>query len=192
MKRKLRHDILAWRERIDKETRQQKSRLIKDKLLALNLFQSSSTIMFFLSFKSEVDTFPIICRALKMGKRVVVPKTVPAEKKMIPSLLSDLKADLEPGLKGIMEPKMSLLRPVAAQEIDLVLVPGVAFDRAGNRLGYGGGYYDRFFPLLRQNTPLVALAFEGQLVNEVPTGPYDKKVDLLITEERIYYFNSSC
>ncbi len=174
---------------MDPEEINKKSCIIKDKLLSLNCFKGAQTVMFFLSFGSEVNTFPIIDKALKLGKRVVVPKTIPDRREMIPSLLLDLSADLEPGLKGILEPKASSLRPVPAKEIDLVVVPGVAFDSYGNRLGYGGGYYDRFFQLLKENTPLVALAFAGQLVEEVPINPHDKKVGVLITEEKIYIFN---
>jgi len=122
---------------------------------------------------------------LAHGKRVVAPKTVHRERRMIISEVFDVENDLAPGLWNIPEPRPECLRPVDVSEIDLVIVPGVAFDERGNRLGYGGGYYDRFFTELRDGVPLVAVAFEVQVLPEVPVAPWDRRVDLIITESRI-------
>lgn len=189
LKKELRKNILTRRDQLGNREIESKSTAIMDKLLGTDLFAQANTVMFFLSFGSEVSTFPMIEKSLEIGKQVVVPKTVREKRQMIPSLLLDIENDLTPGMKGILEPKDNCLRPVAPDIISMVVVPGVAFDLNGNRLGYGGGYYDRFFNLLNADTPLVAMAFSCQVLEEIPTGPFDKKVDLLLTEERTYVFN---
>jgi 5-formyltetrahydrofolate cyclo-ligase len=122
---------------------------------------------------------------MALGKRVCIPKALPKSRELIPSLLLDWGEDLDPGAYEIPEPRSGALRPIEASEIDLLIVPGVAFDLKGNRLGYGGGYYDRFFPLLRPQTPLVALAFELQIVSWVPVEEWDQQVHCIVTEERV-------
>ena len=106
---------------------------------------------------------------------------------MILSEILDVNEDLAPGPWNIPEPKLEKLRPLEPEEIDFVVVPGVAFDQQGNRLGYGGGYYDRFFTQLRAEVPLVAITFEVQVLAEIPVAPWDRQVDLLITEKRVIH-----
>ncbi|NLZ39330.1 MAG: 5-formyltetrahydrofolate cyclo-ligase [Firmicutes bacterium] len=184
-KKQLRQAVLQQRDLLTAAEIEAHSESIKEKLFSLPEYQAAQTIMFFLNFGKEVMTLKMLPQALKQGKRVVVPKTVPKEKRMILSEIYDIEKDLAPGLWQIPEPKEDSLRPVAPQEIDFVVVPGVAFDLSGNRLGYGGGYYDRFFPQLRPGVPLVALTFELQLVEQVPVDSWDRQVDLIITEKRI-------
>ena len=184
-KKQLRQAVLQQRDLLTAAEIKAHSESIKEKLFSLPEYQAAQTIMFFLNFGKEVMTLKMLPQALKQGKRVVVPKTVPKEKRMILSEIYDIEKDLAPGLWQIPEPKEDSLRPVAPQEIDFVVVPGVAFDLSGNRLGYGGGYYDRFFPQLRPGVPLVALTFELQLVEQVPVDSWDRQVDLIITEKRI-------
>ncbi|HPU01831.1 MAG: 5-formyltetrahydrofolate cyclo-ligase [Firmicutes bacterium] len=183
-KRALRKEILARRDRLSASEIAAWSKAIARRLLELPPYREAGTIMFFLSFGSEVDTGEMIEESLARGKRVLVPKTVPEERRLIPSELLDCAKDLAPGAYGIREPRPEALRPVAPCQIDLLIVPGVAFDLKGNRLGYGGGYYDRFFNRLRPGVPLVALAFELQLVEHVPVEPWDRRVDWLLTEKR--------
>ena len=184
-KKQLRQAVLQQRDLLTAAEIEAHSESIKEKLFSLPEYQAAQTIMFFLNFGKEVMTLKMLPQALKQGKRVVVPKTVPKEKRVILSEIYDIEKDLAPGLWQIPEPKEDSLRPVAPQEIDFVVVPGVAFDLSGNRLGYGGGYYDRFFPQLRPGVPLVALTFELQLVEQVPVDSWDRQVDLIITEKRI-------
>jgi len=161
------------------------SRQIARRLYGLPEYRESRVIMFFLSFRSEVDTRSMVEESLARGKEVLVPKALPDSRELIASRLLDCREDLAPGAYGIPEPKESALRAVDPLQIDLLIVPGVAFSEDGRRLGYGGGYYDRFFGRLRPEVPLLALAFELQIVPEVPVQPWDRPVDLIVTEKRV-------
>jgi len=186
-KRVLRKEIFARRDSLTAEEILAKSRDIAQQLARLPFYQKeeSQTIMFFLSFRSEVETREMVEDNLARGNRVLVPKSLPEERKLIPSQLLDFEKDLAPGAYDIPEPRPEALRPVNPEHIDLLIVPGVAFDLQGNRLGYGGGYYDRFFERLRPGVPLVALAFELQIVRQVPVEPWDRRMDWLVTEKRV-------
>ncbi|MBS3947384.1 MAG: 5-formyltetrahydrofolate cyclo-ligase [Dethiobacter sp.] len=184
-KQTLRREVLARREALSWEEIGEKSRQIAVRLFALPAYRQAATVMYFLNFGKEVQTLDMVTASLAHGKRVVAPKTVHSERRMILSEILDVALDLAPGRWGIPEPKPERLRPVAADEIDFVLVPGVAFDERGNRLGYGGGYYDRFFAELREDVPLVALTFEVQVVPEVPVASWDRQIDIILTEERL-------
>ena len=98
--------------------------------------------------------------------------------------IEDADADVEPGYRGIPEPREALAR-VDPRDVDWVLVPGVAFDAGGRRLGYGGGYYDRLLVLLDPGVPKVAGAYEMQIVSEIPAAPHDLRVDAIATSERL-------
>lgn len=188
VKKSLRRSVIEARDKLSQTEIKEKSQAIAEKFCQLESFQKADTIMFFLSFGSEVDTWPLIEKSFEDRKTVVVPRPEKKEKKLIPSQLINWEEDLTPGVYGILEPLPEKTRPVDPQKIDLLVVPGVAFDINGNRLGYGGGYYDRFFERLRSDVPLAAIAFEIQMVDEVPVTPWDRKVDLLITEDRVIYF----
>lgn len=189
LKKELRKKVLAARNGMEMAEIEAKSGLIREKLFSLKEFLEAETVLFFLSFGKEVRTEAMVRESLKRGKKVLVPKTDTKNHRLILSRLLDYDTDLAPGVWGIPEPRPEALRPAEPREVDLVVVPGVAFDGEGNRLGYGGGYYDRLFPLLRRETPLVALAFACQLVEAVPTASYDKKIHLLITEKEVLRFS---
>ncbi len=182
-KKELRKKVLAVRNRLSADELALKSEEIKKKLFARADFRQKRNIMFFLTFGKEVRTEAMVREALTQGKKIIVPKTDTQNNALILSWLHNYDKDLEPGIWGIPEPPAASLRPVTPSEIDLVIVPGVAFDRNGNRLGYGGGYYDRFFTKLKKGVPLVALAFACQVVEYIPTGRFDKKIDCLVTED---------
>ena len=184
-KKSLRKKVLAARDSLTWDQVEANSVKIAEQLFALPQYRAAQTIMYFLNFGKEVLTMKMVPQTLAHGKRAVATKTVTKERRMILSEIYDLEADLEPGLWGIPEPKAEALRPLEPTEIDFVIVPGVAFDLQGNRLGYGGGYYDRFFPQLREGVPLVAVTFELQIVKEVPVDPWDRRVDFIITEKRV-------
>lgn len=183
-KHALRKQIFALRDSLGAAEIARLSKAVAGQLEKLPFYRQARTIMFFLSFRSEVDTREMVEDNLARGNRVLVPKAIPEKRELIPSELLDYKKDLAPGVYGIPEPRQEALRPVDPRQIDLLIVPGVAFDLQGNRLGYGGGYYDRFFDRLRPGVPLVALAFELQLVEKVPVDPWDRRMDWLVTEKR--------
>lgn len=182
LKKQLRKEIIARRNSLAAVDREEKSALITRRVLALPFWEQARIIMCYVSFGSEVNTFPLITTALEQGKRVAVPLCQPEGRRLLAAEVSDFPGDLRPGTWGILEPRPETLRPLAPGFIDLVLVPGVAFDRAGNRLGYGGGYYDRFLATLRPGARAIALAFSEQIVADVYPQAHDRPVDMVITD----------
>lgn len=187
-KKELRKKILSIRDSLSNGEITKKSEEIKERLFSLKEYQNNKNVMFFLSFGKEVRTESMVRESLSNKKKIIVPKTDVKNKALILSWLKDYDKDLAPGLWGIPEPSPEAIRLANPKEIDLVIVPGVAFDLKGNRLGYGGGFYDRFFPTLREGVPLISISFNCQIVDKVPTTIYDKKVDSLITEDNVFYF----
>ncbi|MGI9953482.1 5-formyltetrahydrofolate cyclo-ligase [Moorellaceae bacterium AZ2] len=185
MRKELRKEILARRNNLTAEAVARKSRAIQERLLSLSSWQEARTVMIYVSFGSEVRTEGLLQEALGQGKRVAVPYCQKEKRELIASEVYRYPEDLSPGTWGIMEPRLETLRPLDPQAIDLCIVPGVAFDEGGNRLGYGAGYYDRFLPNLRPGTPKIALAFDIQIVATTHPSLHDIPVDLIITETRI-------
>ncbi len=185
LKKELRARIQASRDALSQAEREELSRRVGDNLWAVPEFQAAHTIFFFISFRSEVSTEPMIRRAIAEGKRVCLPYTYPETKAMVASQVLDFDAELRLGNYDILEPAEEFIRPVEPAGIDLIITPGVAFDLGGGRCGYGGGYYDRFFNQRKADCPLVALAFELQIVDAVPRGEHDELVDKVVTEERV-------
>jgi 5-formyltetrahydrofolate cyclo-ligase len=186
-KKSLREKVLALRTELSLDERRKKSRMIQDRLISTQEFQEARTVMLFLNFRDEVETSDIAQTVIDLGKTLVLPRCAP-KGIILPALIRNLDTDIEPGTWGIREPKKENLQQVNPLDIDCVIVPGAAFDREGYRLGYGGGYYDRFFERLNKCTPKIALAFSCQVVPKVPVEPFDKKIDLLITEEGVIRF----
>jgi len=173
----------------------EKSKKIQTHLFNLAEFRTSSRIMFYVSMGKEVFTHQMIERALEEGKEVAVPLTLPSPSILLPCLITNFTEDLEEGPWGILQPKKSKI-PAAPEcfrgagekvttSIDLVIVPGLAFDRKGNRLGRGKGFYDRFLASLPPSVPKIALAFSRQIVEKVPTDKKDIPVDKIISEEEV-------
>ena len=176
----LRGRVLAQRDDLPAETRTADSHAISARVEALPSFALAQTIVLTLPFGSEWNTRPLAARALRVGKRVVVPRVDRVARMLRLHAVVDLDADVVAGYLNIPEPRESL--PIVEPDaIDWVLVPGVAFDGSGRRLGYGGGFYDRLLPLIRDSAPRIAGAFDVQIVDEVPTGPHDRRVDGVVS-----------
>lgn len=190
-KNELRKDIIAGRNALSEREVTEKSKKITKRIMELMEYQNARTIMAYIDFRNEVQTESLIQDALRRSKRVAVPITDIVNKKLIPSLLKNYPGDLAPGTWGILEPKPECVQPVDPGEIDLVIVPGVAFDTMGNRLGYGGGFYDRFLPRTRRDTIFLSPAFELQVKPCVYPGEHDIPIHLLVTEDRIFDFRST-
>jgi len=163
--------------------RRQRSATIRKKLFKLHEFVSSRCIMLYVSQgRSEVETKPIIKKALDMGKKVVLPTALVKKKNIRPVRFRNFKDGLKKGPHGIYEPKKSRSeRPISKKEIDLVIVPGLAFDRDNNRLGHGQGYYDNFLRMLPDGTPKIGLGFRFQLFDKIPTTSNDVSLARVIT-----------
>jgi 5-formyltetrahydrofolate cyclo-ligase len=179
-KREIRKKVLAIRNGMKPGEIEAKSGDIVRRLTALQDLRESSTLMVFLSFGSEVRTDGLLRWGWEAGKRMVVPLCRPEDRGLTPCLLGSF-AELEIGRYGIREPKGEMIRPVPREEIDAILVPAVAFDRRGHRVGYGGGYYDRFLPEVPRAVRIGA-AYSCQIVAMVPEDPHDLPVDRIVTE----------
>jgi 5-formyltetrahydrofolate cyclo-ligase len=179
-KRNIRRLVLHRRDVLLEEDRRARSAVITERLIALPELRSAKTVMAFWSFGSEVDTSGLIEALHAAGKRVVLPRVDGREVAAIVYVPGDPTAATP---FGAMEPTSAeIVRPT---EIDVVIAPGVAFDRNGGRVGYGGGFYDRFLRTVRADTPVIGLAFAVQLVDEVPRGEHDRLVDVVVTEEEL-------
>lgn len=180
-KEEVRRKILSIRDSLDPAEAKQKSRLIFLNLKKLRIFNDARVIHTYVSSKkNEVDTIEIIDYLLSQGKRVIVP-VIDKERKILQHSELNSLLELERSTFRILEPRQ--IRNVNIKEIEIVLVPAVAVDKTGNRVGLGGGYYDRF---LRQiNCPKIALVYDFQVVDEIEVLPNDSPVDFIVTETKI-------
>jgi len=185
-KSRIRQDVLRKRDSLDPDIRKAKDSLIKEQLFSLAEFQQAPVLFFFSSFRSEVSTSAQIAEALSLGKRVILPSVDSLNKELRLYEIKQL-SELSAGYMGIPEPAVAEERERDINDVTLVIMPGAAFDPKGNRLGYGGGYYDRLLSRLRRRIPLVALAYEEQLVDSLPTGPHDIRVHMIVTDQRVIH-----
>ena len=165
----LRESILRKLRNQEEESRQRKSSLILSKFFSLPEVKQSNTILFYASFDGEVMTVDMIKKALELGKEIGLPKVNRLEKILEPRVVSSFEKDLEKGQYGILEPVAGRDNALAAKDIDLVVVPGVAFDKQNHRLGRGAGYYDRFLAKLPSHIPTIGFAFDFQIVDQIPS-----------------------
>lgn len=186
-KRAMRERIVALRDAIPADARAEASRAIMQRIAALASFRRARCVILTLPYRSEWNARLLVEHALEDGKTVAAPR-VDTRSRMLHALaIEDPARDIEAGYRGIPEPRAGC-RAIALADVDWVLVPGVAFDAAGRRLGYGGGYYDRLLPLLPATAPRVAGAFDAQIVEAVPAAAHDIGVDCVVTESRTLPF----
>ena len=189
MKPTLKLQVIEKREKLTKQEVKEKSRKIIDNLRSLKEFQSAKNILFYVSFNKEVNTQELIKELLgKKEKTVVVPYLI----KNYPILqLSELKNfdELEEKSFGIMEPREFYIREFSIDRLDLVILPGIVFDKEGYRIGFGHGYYDRFLKKLKKNVKKIGLAFEVQIVDNIPEEKHDVPVDVVVTEKGVIRCN---
>jgi len=187
LKDTLRKNMLHQRKNMDMQKVNTWSTKITETIIKLPQFINSKNIMLYLSFNKEVNTFPLAAWCLDNGKSVIAPYCIQSTKQIIPFKINNLTNDLTKSTFGIMEPKHNLLEKANIEDIDLIIVPGVAFDEHCNRIGFGAGYYDRFLPRKTKNTPTIGIAYDYQLIDTIPQGVYDVPLDCIITEKRIVY-----
>jgi 5-formyltetrahydrofolate cyclo-ligase len=182
-KRALRAQVLAARDALPAAARAAAAAAIARTIVDLPSFVAARTVSLTLPFGTEWDTLPVALAALAAGKTVALPRIDRSARRLALHAIRDPAAEVVRGGRGIPEPAAGC-PVVATGSVDWVLVPGVAFDRAGRRLGYGGGFYDRLLPLLPAATPRIAGALELQVVARVPAGPQDVAVSIVVTESR--------
>ena len=180
-KAKLRQAVLVKLKQQKTESKRRKSDLILKKLKGKSEFRKGAVLMFYVATSGEVDTKPLLLEALREGREVIVPYIDRKTNSLVPAQIHDPETDLCLGTYGILEPKPDLVCPFDLNRLDLVLVPGVAFDKQGHRLGRGKGYYDRFLKMLPPHVKCFGLAFDFQIFKSVPTDEFDISVDRVIT-----------
>lgn len=170
---------------MSKEDVKKNSNAIMDKITSLDIYKQSKVVFIYMDFKNEVITSNLIKHMLSEKKRVVIPYTDSINTVLIPSEITK-ESDLKQNSFGYFEPKSIL--PVNIEEIDLVIVPGVVFDKNLNRIGFGKGYYDKILNRLKPSAKKVALAHDFQVLEDIPAEEHDVKMDMIITEKNIYPF----
>lgn len=181
-KQQLRSLLKAKREQLSDGYRQRADRAIFEKLLKNSRVKNAKVVMTYVSMGSEADTIRLIEGLLAEGKRVAVP--VVAGKELEVSYITSLN-ELAPGRFGIFEPKEQFFKRCSPMDIDVVIVPGIAFDKKGHRIGYGAGYYDRFLP--RTRAFKIGICHDECIVDDTFAQPHDIAVDYIITDLRDIY-----
>ena len=185
-KRDLRRRMLACRRAMSVEERASRSAVITEKLLSLDAVQKARTVFAYAAMEDEVQTEPLIASLLDRGKRVAIPLVI--GKRSMEAALVPSMDELETGAYGILTVRAERREILPPQEIDCVIVPGVAFGLDGSRLGMGGGYYDAFLPRA-ERAVRVAAAFQCQISEDIPSLPYDCGVDWIVTEQGVFKAN---
>lgn len=183
-KKAIRERIIQERDSIPKNIKEAKDAAIMEHILSLHEFSDAKTIFLYASFRSEVNTTDLIIISLDRGKMIVLPK-VEKENRRLKLYVLDNMNELVTGHMGIPEPAASEDRLRTLDDIELIIIPGIAFDEYGNRLGYGAGFYDRLLSETKRRIPVFAPAYEEQIVEKIPAEPHDIKVDKIITDKRI-------
>jgi 5-formyltetrahydrofolate cyclo-ligase len=181
-KQVVRKRLIESRKRISSDMIFRKSRHIQALLFSIEEYQNAQCVGFYVSSGHEVETHEMIRDCFQLGKRVVVPKCGDKEGEMSFCEIGSFE-ELAPGAFGILEP-CDPVKKVDLDEIDVLIVPGVGFDRKGNRLGQGGGYYDSILSL-HPRAVTIGVAFSVQLVDNIPVESHDVKVDIIVTENEV-------
>lgn len=184
----LRREVLARRDKLSGEERQRKSELVMARLCELAPFAQAEMVFTYINFRSEVETMPLVRQCLKAGRKISVPVTMREESRLVACRITDPDRELHTGYCNIPEPDPATAAVINPQEIEVVLLPGSVFDRRGGRLGYGGGFYDRFLEYEAPKAVRIGLAFELQVVENLPLMPHDKLLHYLVTEDEVLEF----
>lgn len=184
-KKEIRKEILEIRNNLSKEVSKNKSKSIISKFIKTKEFLISKNIMVYMDFKNEVNTKELIEYMLKNNKNVIIPYTDMVEVNIIPVEIKSL-SDLVYCKYGYLEPKKECVEnPFNINEIDLIIVPGVVFDKNRNRVGFGKGYYDKLLYKKRNDVKAIAFAYDFQILESVPFEKHDIKMDKIITESKV-------
>lgn len=181
-KKEIRRKKLKERAALSPGERKHAEAGIAQLLFSCALYREAGEIFCYASYGSEADTSRIIEESLRLGKRVAVPK-VTGERRMAFYYIGSME-ELKPGYRGIPEPEGREGTEALPAEDTLILLPGAAFDRTGNRLGYGGGFYDTYLAE-HPRAGRAAIAFSVQIAGKIPAGPYDIRTDLILTEKEM-------
>jgi len=185
-KKSVRQRVMALRDALSADARNRKSAQVTARLLELPAFAGAATVAAYSSFGTEFDTGFFLAEVLARGKNLVLPRVARERKELAFHFVTDPEHSLLPGQWGIREPDPAQCADAKLDQIDFMLVPGVAFTRRCERLGYGGGFYDAAIGGTPTGVVKVAAAFAVQIVDELPLEPHDLRVDLVVTEDAKY------
>lgn len=181
-KTELRKSLKKERNSLPKEIKNEFDMRIFQEIINSKVYEESQRVFIYVSYNSEVDTIPLIKYSLEKGKRVCVPRVLDKEGNM-ESLYIDSLGELREGMYGILEPVST--KKASPIDIELVITPGLAFDKEGGRIGYGKGYYDRYLKL-SNNAIKMGVCYDFQVVPSLPTTKEDIKMDMIISEKNKY------
>jgi 5-formyltetrahydrofolate cyclo-ligase len=186
-KGKIRKDMISALASLSENEIALKTQKIENRLLDFANFVEANIAMLYISSSGEISTRNIITYCQDFRKIIVLPAFEPHKFRIKLFKVTHAEKDLKIGPRGILEPNPARCKPVPVECLDIAIIPGIIFDEKGGRLGSGEGYYDRFIPKLPITTRKVAIAFEEQIVSQVPMESHDKHVDIIITNERTIY-----
>ena len=178
-KKKVREEIVKKRNNLSSEIKKEYDELIFKQLIESNIYKKAKKIFTYVSFGSEIDTIKFINHALNDNKKIYIPKTDKSKKEMVAIRINSLD-NMSVDKWGILEPK-AVDKNKIEKNFDLILMPGLAFDRNGNRIGYGGGYYDKYLSQIKETSNKIVLAYDFQIVNNIENEPHDIKANYIIT-----------
>jgi len=183
-RKSIRKEMALRREDLSEDSIRLKSRDIAQKFVRLTEFQACRNVLFYLSLPREVQTDGMIQKALDLGKKVYVPIVDANHRRLNISEIPGLDIEFEEKRFGIREPGLTHLKIVSPKVLDFVLVPGLAFDRNGGRIGYGAGYYDKFLKEVLGHVVRVGVAFDFQVLGSIPQTEFDVPVQKILTEKK--------
>jgi 5-formyltetrahydrofolate cyclo-ligase len=185
LKTALRRQIITARDALPPAQRRELSTAITPKVLTLEAYRNANCVLTYMSLGSEFDTAAFVADVLAAGKQLCLPRVNRDTRRLELYVVENVANDIQSGTWGIREPRAER-PPAELARIDFVLLPGVAFTPRCERLGYGGGFYDRLIPRFANRPPLVAAAFALQVCDSVPVDANDQRVDVVITENSFY------
>jgi len=186
-KQEIRDEIIRKITSYDEKKRVDKLQMLANRLLSFANFQESKIVFLPSARKDEIDFSNVIRESLKLNKIVVLPAFNIEKKEITLMKIDDPDTELIEGSLGNMEPDPNKCKVVPIDSIEIAIIPGLAFDEKGGRIGIGKGFFDQFIPKLPITARKVTLAFEDQLIQQIPMESHDKYVDIIITEKRIIY-----
>jgi 5,10-methenyltetrahydrofolate synthetase len=184
-KRQIRRAMLAQRQALPEAERLARSRRVWQRLTALPCYQAAGVVLGYMAIDKEVLTDGLLRQAIAAGKLIVLPAVEAGCQQLALYAVRDLERDVAPGFRGILEPQRQRTRAVGLEEVELALVPGVAFDPQGGRLGFGAGFYDRLLSRFPAGVPKVGIAFDFQVLPRLPRLSHDIALDAIVTESRV-------
>lgn len=183
LKQRLRNEIKEWRRALSSLEKAKADRRILERLLSLREYRECRTLLTYISMPIEVDTLALVERALADGKRVAAPRCREGTREMDFYYITGMR-DLAPQTFGVLEPVREWCEPLRDYEDSICIVPALAYDVRGYRLGYGAGYYDRFLSMYPQ--PKIGIAYEQNLRKSLWHGRFDVPVNLIVTQKHLH------